>query len=109
LNNGKPQRLDLLYNVNSTRHAVEFADESLSRFGQNEAKKKPMASTVVVDSDSSGDIDSDESLTNRKSDDDESEKVEVLSLQFNENLNILATGDSNGQIKVSFGLIKITV
>lgn len=91
LNHFKPQNIELLYTVNSFNSRVLFADE--------EAKSDTRASvkfTVSDEEDSASD--SEQTKSTNESDD----KTEILSLKFNEASNLLATGDSNGKIKVNF-------
>ena len=83
----------MLYTVNCVKHQVNFVNQ------QNTTIKSKSPNDSDYDSDQES-----EPKTNSISDD--GEKVEILSLQFNENQNILATGDSNGEIRVSFFFIK---
>ena len=54
-----------------------------------------------TESDSDGELNTSNKSKNSKIDDDYEEKNEILCLQFNQNLNLLATGDSNGAIQVT--------
>lgn len=85
MNNSKPETLNLLYTVNCTDNNVCYSNDQ---------------ATSVKDPDSDTETD-DSSLTSKLDKTIDYEKIEILSLQFNENQNILATGDSNGEVQVN--------
>lgn len=100
LNNSKPEKLDLLYQVNCLNDRVEFAEEKASLNQKFLLSKSKIEINSESDSDSLELSDDFDKQTGSKSEDDD-EKVEILCVQFNQNLNLLATGDSNGIIKVT--------
>ena len=81
----KPERLNLLYTVRCATNKVIYNNEVKSQYlSENEeelgASNEPQQAGGV-----------------RR---ENEEKVEILSLQFNPQSNLLATGDSNGNVKV---------
>jgi hypothetical protein len=64
----------------------------------------------INDDDSSNESDSDVEIgalnkSKNSKDEEFEEKNEILCLQFNQNLNLLATGDSNGLFQVNFAIL----
>lgn len=110
LNKQKPQDLHLLYTVDCRNDRVEFAqDDDDEVMADIESRTKSRLFQIGSDSSDESDIaDRNSNLTPSKSariDSDVSltdEKVEILCLQFNQNLNLLATGDSDGLVAVIF-------
>ena len=105
---GSYQPLALLYRLNCITNQVHYAkpDHVSSSKGtpnsdegiENESDIDSQANTpFLLDT---GAI---------KSDAEEEEKVEVLCLRFNESHNLLATGDSNGNIQVLFYCYVISI
>lgn len=99
LNHSKPERMNLLYTVRCHNHKVIYGDAV-----------KPQDPTDDVDEEANDDIDivaaaaaaaaNPDEKPARKDSDKHEEKVEILSLQFNPQSNLLATGNSNGQVHV---------
>lgn len=88
LNFSKPERLNLLYTVRCAKNKVIYAN------GEVKSLNDPYDDEL---NSNSSDTDNNEKLRNRER---HEEKVEILTLQFNPNLNLLATGNSNGVIQV---------
>ena len=87
LNFAKPERLNLLYTVRCYNNKVVYANGEI-KLQDNKAES---------DLEDAGDQAAD--TKPQKSEKDE-EKVEILCLQFNQNSNLLATGNSNGHIQI---------
>ncbi|CAF0838605.1 unnamed protein product [Brachionus calyciflorus] len=83
LNDAKPQKLNLLYSVNCLNNFVNFG-----KINNNDVAK--------TNDPEDSDFESDNSLSGS----DDYEKSEILSLQFNQTQNLLATGDSNGRVQI---------
>ena len=110
--------MNLLYTVSCFNNEVTYAnslnlneDDEVNNKNKNKKntskqqilkKKSTNKNEINSDSDtSSNEEDASHNSSSRKSYyEEEFEKIEILSLQFNQNLNLLATGDSNGKIKV---------
>jgi len=87
LNFSKPERLNLLYTVRCANNKVIYANGDVKRVKNFD------------DEYSTDDMDAD--VTNKvPKDEKHEEKIEILSLQFNQNQNLLATGNSNGVIQI---------
>ena len=125
LNKGKPEKLNLLYYVSCYNNNVVYADKTITnqlpsplptpRKPTSTPSSKPNKSRHSSDEEERDDEEDDEedtqinnannlSKTNDsiKNENENEEKIETLCLQFNQNLNLLATGDSNGRIQVRF-------
>jgi len=127
LNKGKPEKLNLLYYVSCYNNNVVYADRTITnelpsplptpRKPTSTPSSKPNKSRHSSDEEERDDEDDDEEDTqinnannlnktndSIKNENENEEKIETLCLQFNQNLNLLATGDSNGRIQVRFFL-----
>lgn len=96
----------MLYSVNCTNNKVNFNEESASLILGNKQRTQTQHQISCSDSEDESDTEDTNSSISRFQNDDE-EKIEILSLQFNKNQNLLATGDSNGEIQVSILKYKI--
>jgi hypothetical protein len=124
LNKGKPEKLNLLYYVSCFNNNVVYADKTITnelpsplptpRKPASTPSSKPNKTGHSSDEEERDDEDDDDeedtqinnvnnlNKTNDsiKNENENEEKIETLCLQFNQNLNLLATGDSNGRIQV---------
>jgi hypothetical protein len=75
-------KLNLIYSVNCITDYVTYYNDELERLFKNKR-------TITTKERSPTTVDS-----------NLDQKVEILSLKFNDNLNLIATGDSNGNLKV---------
>ena len=110
LNKGKPEKLNLLYYVSCYNNGVIYADKMTSNElpsplpTPREPPPPPVPTLPKEPVTSDSDDDENLNVTNGsiKNDNENDEKIETLCLQFNQNLNLLATGDSNGRVQVKF-------
>lgn len=107
MNKLKPTRLDLLYTVECLTNRVEYAQKIDEERGKTKSRFEITSDSSCSDNDSENDESSLKRGANSTSDDSD-EKIEILCVQFNQNLNLLATGDSNGHVAV-FKTLKILV
>ena len=117
LNKGKPDKLNLLYYVSCYNNNVVYADKSLTnelpspvvtpRKPPTEQPKRSSSSSSDRDDEDDDDFQANNVENLNKTNDsikienENDEKIETLCLQFNQTLNLLATGDSNGRVQVS--------
>jgi hypothetical protein len=116
VNQTKPDKINLLYSVNCINHKVQFTDqqffeEPVSKQVVKRGLVKPLARIEEADdSDLSSDSEPDtsrgkndsQSISQKSNKSNESfeEKIEILCIKFNEPANLMAEGDSNGNINV---------
>ena len=114
LNCFKPDKIDLLYTVNCGNHGVLYVNEELNELQRpaSGAKQQQKSLDRISSSDSEPEVTVKKSTRNKKrpnsqtsknsnqGSDDFEEKIEVLCLKLNETYNLIAFGDSNGNIKV---------
>lgn len=121
LNKGKPEKLNLLYYVSCYNNNVVYADKTTinelpsplptpRKSPSTLLNRKNKTSNSSSEEDDDDDDDEDIQINNIsnlnktndsiKNENENEEKIETLCLQFNQNLNLLATGDSNGKIQV---------
>jgi len=89
--------------VDCIKNRVDYAEQRGvgETVDQRSTKSKFEIHSDSDDSDKSDEISNNSTrLTNRTDNSENDEKVEILSVQFNQNLNLLATGDSNGFVSV---------
>jgi WD40 repeat protein len=95
LNFAKPERLNLLYTVRCSNNKVIYANGEIKTKPESHNDSDPELLAEYEDNPNE--------LTQKpttKSTKSEEEKVEILCLQFNQNANLLATGNSNGLIQI---------
>jgi hypothetical protein len=95
LNFSKPDKIDLLYKVNCSNYDVFYANQELKNLSPRVKKQSK------INPSDSDDDNADIRAENLANSSDLDEKIEVLCIKFNEAANLVAIGDSNGQIKVS--------
>jgi hypothetical protein len=108
LNFDRPESLNLLYYVDSLKKKTIYSESLRTKFGNKNRNSKSSHNALNKQNDEdSNESESDVELealnksTKSQSDGEFEEKNEILCLQFNQNLNLLATGDSNGTIQVN--------
>ena len=108
LNYSKPEKIDLLYKVNVSNYDVTYCNEEFNKNQiKKEKEKKVIDSDEDIDQAYSSDLELDKNIKKSNLNNIEyEERIEVLCLKFNEAANLIAVGDSNGQIKVKKFIIK---
>lgn len=75
----KPENLSLLYKINCISKKIDYGNESNGQESERSNYSQESGSITGLE---------------------DSEKVEILSLHFNQSQNLLATGDSDGNLQV---------